>query len=282
MDAKAKNNFFYRALCGAFLGISIIAPGVSGSIMAVIMGVYDDLIDIISDPFKNFKRNVIYVFPMCLGAGLSMILSLKLLRILFDNYPTPAYLLFISLIVGSLPMVFKEAEPDKFKPKYIPGILCAFAFALTVGLLAKNNVAVSVEAAAGASSLAYFSLCGGIAGITSMIPGMSVSMVLMTLGVYEPLLEQAADLNVWKVGPVAVCFIIGMVLFSKLTKFVFRKYHCLGYFLVLGFMFGSVISIFPGLPSGLTDWLASAAAVCVGLGISYLFKVLGKKFGTGD
>ena len=59
MSKSGVTGFFYRMLCGAFLGISIIAPGISGSIMAVMMGIYDELIGIISNPFKNLKKNII-------------------------------------------------------------------------------------------------------------------------------------------------------------------------------------------------------------------------------
>ena len=63
MNKSSTGNFFYRMLCGAFLGISVIAPGISGSIMAVMMGIYDDLINIISNPFRNFKKNFSSFFP---------------------------------------------------------------------------------------------------------------------------------------------------------------------------------------------------------------------------
>ena len=79
MNNKGLKNFFYRMLCGAFLGISVIAPRISGSIMAVMMGIYDELITIISNPFKNFKKNVFYLLPMVLGAFVSMLALIKAL-----------------------------------------------------------------------------------------------------------------------------------------------------------------------------------------------------------
>ena len=281
MAKKASGNFFYRVLCGAFLGISIIAPGISGSIMAVMMGIYDDLLEIVSNPLKNFKRNFIYVLPMGIGAVLSIFLLLQVFDFLFENYPTPAYLLFIGLIAGSMPTVFEEIKKP-YKKRYIIGLLCAFAFALAIGLLAKGGAITTAATVSGTLPLWYLSLCGAVAGITSMIPGMSVSMMLMMLGVYEPLLDAAAKLDVLTVAPVALCFLVGMVLFSKLTKLIFQKYRNFAYFMVLGFMAGSIINIFPGLPSGLLEWLLSVAAVGVGVGISILFRQLGKKFKTGD
>jgi len=282
IDVKTKNNFIYRFLCGVLIGISIIAPGISGSIMAVMMGIYDELINIISNPFKNFKKNCIYILPMCIGAVFSIGVFLQLFRLLFYYYKTPAFLLFISLIAGSMPTVLKEANSNGFNKKFVAGILGAFIFAITIGLLGKNEVVVAVDttAATEATKAIYFPLCGGIAGITSMIPGMSVSMVLMMFNVYTPLLEAAANFDILTIAPVAICFLIGMILFSKLTKIIFRRFHNFAYFMVFGFMSGTLISIFPPLPVGLLDWILSVIAISIGIFTSILFRWLGKKFNT--
>lgn len=297
MSKSKANNFFYRMLCGAFLGISVIAPGISGSIMAVMMGIYDDLINIISNPFKKFKKNFFYLLPMVLGALISMVLLIKVLDFLFENYTVPAYLLFMSLIAGSIPTVIDEAKAEPIKKKYFIGTVLAFAFALTIGILGKSNVAIGVDTS-NTASLAmkiYLPVCGGIAGMMSMVPGMSISMLLMMFGIYEPLLGLATGLmspdrwfsSVWfgegiTVATVVLAFLIGMVLFSNITKTVFKKHHSLGFLMVLGFMSGSIVSIFPGLPSGLLNWILSVVAIAIGLSISYLFKVLGKKFNVEE
>lgn len=275
-ELKSKSNFFYRMLCGFFLGISVIAPGVSGSIMAVMMGIYDELINIISNPFKNFKKNFLYLLPMGIGAVLSILILIQLLSFMFENYPVPSYLLFIGLIGGSLPTVFKEANTDGFKRRYIIAVTVAFSFALTIGLFAKFGITVAADTA----NFFYYPACGSVAGVTSMIPGMSVSMVLMMLNAYEPLLEAAKTFDFITVIPVTVCFLVGMILFSNFTKFIFRRYHNFAYFMVLGFMSGSIISIFPGLPNGLLNWIFSIAAITAGIFISYVFQRLGKSFRT--
>lgn len=292
MNKSKTNNFFYRMLCGAFLGISVIAPGISGSIMAVMMGIYDDLINIISNPFKNFKKNFMYLLPMVLGAVASMLLLLKALDFLFENYTVPAYLLFMSLIAGSVPTVIDEARQKPIKKRYFLGTALAFAFALTIGILAKSDFAI---ASGSIPTEIYFPVCGAISGMMSMVPGMSISMLLMMFGIYEPLLSLATGLMspdrwftpAWfgeaiTVGTVVLAFLIGMVLFSNITKTVFKKYHSLGFLMVLGFMSGSIVSIFPGLPKGLLNWILSIVAISIGLSISYLFKVLGKKFNVEE
>ncbi len=292
MDKAKLSKFFYRMLCGAFLGISVIAPGISGSIMAVMMGIYDDLINIISNPFKNLKSNIIYVFPMVIGAGISMILLLRALNFLFANYTIPAYLLFMSLIVGSVPTVIDEAKKGVIKKKYFIGTVIAFLFAVTIGFLAKSDFAFSFnfETVTSTAMRIYMPVCGAISGMMSMVPGMSISMLLMMFGIYEPLLVLANDImdtslwfgsawftNVFIVAMVGVAFVIGMMLFSNITKIVFKKHHSLGFLMVFGFMSGSVVSVFPGLPVGFTNWLLSFICIAIGLSVSYLFKVLGKR-----
>ena len=297
MNKSSTGNFFYRMLCGAFLGISVIAPGISGSIMAVMMGIYDDLINIISNPFRNFKKNFFFLLPMGIGAVISMLLLIKALDFLFANYTVPAYLLFMSLILGSVPTVIEEAKKDTIKKKYFAGTVLAFAFALTIGLLAKFDLTVAVDTTnvLSTSMRIYLPVCGFIAGMMSMLPGMSISMLLMMFSVYEPLLSLATDImefssfftTVWcsqvlTVGTVAASFLAGMVLFSNVTKKVLEKHHGLGFLMVLGFMFGSIVSIFPGFPKGFVNWILTLAAVAIGISVSCLFKMLGKKFNVEE
>lgn len=291
MDDNSKKGFFYRMLCGAFLGISVIAPGVSGSIMAVMMGIYDELINIISNPFKNLKENIIYGFPMGIGAGLSVLIFINLLEFMFSNYPTPSYLLFISLIAGSMPTVLKEGKETGFKKRYLIGTVLALSFALSIGLLGKSDFSFGFGTNdLSNSQTAYFALSGGISGMTSMIPGMSVSMILMMFGVYEPLLSAVSELtkltnipqNLFILIPTGTCFVLGMVVLSNFTKIVFRKFRSLAYFMVLGFMTGSLISVFPGLPTGTTEWILSIAAILIGIAVSILFKKLGQKFNVSE
>lgn len=280
-------------LCGAFLGISVIAPGISGSIMAVMMGMYNDLINVISNPFKNFKKNFFFMLPMGIGAVVSIILGILGLKSLFDTFPVPTTLLFMALILGSVPMVIEEAKKEPIKKSYFIGTAIAFAFALTIGLLAKSGDIIPVDTSniLSVSMRIYVPICCFIAGMMSMLPGMSISMLLMMFSIYQPLLDLASDLmskeamftSVWysgvlSVGISAVAFLIGMVLFSNVTKRVMDKYHSLGFLMVLGFMFGSIISIFPGLPSDALNWVLSIAAILVGVSISLLFRFLGKKF----
>jgi len=272
-------SFFYRILCGFCLGISVFAPGISGSIMAIIMGIYDRLLDIASNPFRNFKGNVRFLFPLGLGAALSLVSFILAFSYLFETYEKAVFMLFIGLIVGNLPMVYKEARKSRFKWYYIPGAVAAFAVALTVGILSEGVGETQIAHAN--TSLIYIALSGVLAGFASLIPGMSVSMILIVMGVYDYLIAAAKALDIITVGVVGVAFVLSMMASSKLIKFVFSKFSGMAHFMVLGFLVGSVSGIFFTLPEG-GSHLAGAVMLVIGLAVSLLFVYLGKKVSIDD
>ena len=212
----------YRVLCGFCLGISVFAPGISGSIMAIIMGIYDRLLDIASDPFKNFKKNFMYLLPMGIGAFISLVLFILVFSYLFETYEKAVFMLFIGLIVGNLPVVYKEARKSEFKWYYILGTVAALAVALTVSIMSEGAGEMQVAKNTG---LIYVAVSGALAGFASLIPGMSVSMILIVMGVYDYLIAAAKSLDVITVGVVGVSFVLSMVVSSKLIKFVFEKFN---------------------------------------------------------
>lgn len=272
-------NFLYRIFCGFFLGISIFAPGVSGSVMAVMMGIYEKLLEIVSNPFKNLKKNIIYLFPMGIGALLSFVCFILIFSYLFETYEKATYLLFMGLIAGNLPIVFKDASKDGIKKRYIIGSIVAFAVAITVGIL-RLNTGESIVTDVAQISLIYLAISGAIAGASSMVPGISISMILMVLGVYNALMMAAKSIDILVIGIVGICFVVAMIAFSNVTKYVFNKFSSLAHFMVFGFMCGSLGSIFLNLPKENINfnWFVGAIMFLIGIGISMMFVMLGKKF----
>ena len=270
-------SFLYRILCGFCLGISVFAPGISGSIMAIIMGIYDKLLDIASNPFKNFKKNFNFLLPLGIGALISLVLFILVFSYLFETYEKAVFMLFIGLVVGNLPMVYKEARKSKFKWYYILGTAAAIAIALVVGIMSEGVGETHIQN----TSLLYIALSGGLAGFASLVPGMSVSMILIVMGVYDYLIGAAKSLEIVTIAVVGVAFVLSMIVSSKLIKFVFSKFSGMAHFMVLGFLIGSVSGIFFTLPKDGSN-LAGTIMLIIGLAISLLFVYLGKKVNIDD
>ena len=273
--------FLFRMLCGFFLAASILAPGVSGSVIAVMMGIYTDLIEIVSNPFKNLKKNILYLIPMGIGAVVSALLFVKLLGFLFSDYETQARMLFLGLVVGGLPDIWKQAKGRFLTPRNVLACLAALALSAGLGVLVK----LGVVASAVTPGIPLLCAAGFVAGVASMMPGMSVSTTLMMFGVYTFLMEAASayshDLahTVTTLLPVGLAFLVGMVLFSRLTKLVFRRFTTLAYYMVFGFMCGTLVAVWPEeAPAGTGGWISAALMLLLGLGLSMLFGFLGKRF----
>ena len=96
-------NFFLNVLRGAVIGISMIIPGVSGGTLAVLMNVYDKLINAISDLRRDFKNSFTFLLPIALGAVLGIVAMYYPLKFALTYAPFPTVLLFIGLMAGSLP-----------------------------------------------------------------------------------------------------------------------------------------------------------------------------------
>lgn len=272
-------SFLYRILCGFCLGISVFAPGISGSIMAIIMGIYDKLLDIASNPFKNFKKNFLFLLPLGIGAAISLVLFILVFSYLFEAYEKAVFMLFIGLIVGNLPMVYKEALKSRFKWYYSLGAFAATAIAYVVGIMSEGVGATQVVREN--TNLMHLALSGFLAGSASLVPGMSVSMILIVMGVYDYLIASAKALDIITIAVVGVAFVLSMIVSSKLIKFVFARFSGMAHFMVLGFLIGSVSGIFFTLPKDGSN-LAGAIMLVIGLAISLLFVYLGKKVDIDD
>ena len=275
--------FFYRIFCGFFLGLSVFAPGFSGSVIAIIMGIYQDLLSIASNPLKNFKQNVKYGLPLGLGVGISAVLFVIFFKFLFGTYEKATYFLFAGLIAGNLPVIYSEIKKCKFQKRYMLAFAGAFAVAFFLGSATSGGTA---DAEALSANLIMLSLGGFVAGGALLVPGMSVSMILIILGIYGHLIfgiELLLHFDFSYLLPIVlfcVCALAGLVMTSRQIKAVFRKFPGFANSMVLGFMSGSLVSILVRsmrLDTAGFTWLFGGAMLIAGLLISMFFLLLGRK-----
>ena len=173
-------------LKGMVIGIANIIPGVSGGTMAVSMGIYDRLIHCLTHLFSEFKENVKFVVPIGIGVVIALAGLPFVITPAFEHFPLQTNALFIGLIVGGLPAVWKKVKGSSIRLSHILPFL--FFFLLVVGMAALGET----EGKSADLSLSVFSVIklffvGVIASATMVIPGVSGSMVLLILGYYNPI-----------------------------------------------------------------------------------------------
>jgi len=275
--------FFYRVFCGFFLGLSVFAPGFSGSVVAIILGIYQDILRIVSNPFKKLRANILFCIPLGIGAAASAVLFVLGFKILFERYEKAAYLLFIGLIFGNLPEIVKQVRKCGFKKRYLIGGAAAFAAALALGLFAAGEAG---QASGGLTAgLPILALSGFLAGLAALVPGMSVSMILIITGVYGQLLFAADGFlrlrftYLLPFGVFGLCALAGLVLASTGIKALFDRYPGLANSMVFGIMGGALVGLLVQslrMADENFTWILGGCMLAAGLGVSMLFVLLGR------
>ena len=251
-----------NVLYGVIIGIANIIPGVSGGTMMVSMGIYDKIIHCITHLFKEFKKSVLYLLPIALGMGIAIIASAFGLEYLFDHFPVQTNLLFIGLVIGGLPAIWKRMQMTKEKKG---GKVHAGHIAVGLVFLAMVVILAAIGEKEGAAASMSFTLInvlklfgvGIISSATMVIPGVSGSMMLLLLGYYNPIIEQISDfiraLTAFDVNgilagcgvliPFGIGVVFGIFAIAKLVEIVFDKYPLYAYWAIIGLIVASPAAI---------------------------------------
>lgn len=262
---RMMQNLFF-VLAGVMFGLANVIPGVSGGTMAVVFGIYERLIGILSDPLRGIKKE--WKFLCVFGAGMvgGILAFGKLMNWLLERWPAQSAMFFVGVILGSLPMLFKSSFMSGGKVKISAGTAIAFlvGFGVMIPMIAAGNTdeakaAAKASAALGsvnAGQAALMLLLGVVASSTMIIPGISGSFVMLLLGVYGKIIAAVAALTsseivsaVVMLLPFGIGIVLGLVFCSRLIKFLLKKYPAVTYAAIFGFVTGSIGCVFPGFGS---------------------------------
>lgn len=240
---KHVKNFFK----GMVIGLATLVPGVSGGTMAIIMGVYDKLIHAISTYFQNWKNNTVLLLEIGAGGILGMALFSKLLENALNTYPAVMQFLFIGVILGGLPTLFKKSSSVG---KRVASDFIYLVLGFVIVLLMSSEPAAVTEMATsqGLLSTLFLFFAGIIIAIALVLPGISGSFMLLALGLYSVTLGAINDFNIAFLIPLGLGVVVGTLGTTKLIETMLHKYPSKTYMLIIGFVLGSLISVFPGIP----------------------------------
>ena len=114
--------------CGAIVGVANIIPGVSGGTMGVVLGVYQQMLEVMS--LKNLRKNIPFLIPFGLGAALGILGFSRAIEYLLANFPMATNFVFLGLIFGSVPMIGSKIQEMKGGKSLGLRSLAAFALML--------------------------------------------------------------------------------------------------------------------------------------------------------
>lgn len=256
---------------GVGVGIANIIPGVSGGTIAVITGLYDELVDAFGNFFTSdggWKRNLLFLAPVIVGILAGNIFFARVIGWLLERAPGATTWGFIGLIMGSIPYLVRRAGMQSLRWYHPLLFLAGLAVVLWMGLTPRPAASPPITELTALSALWVFS-AAFIASIAMIIPGVSGSFLLLLIGMYSTLQNSFSTLNV----PVILVFVggtlVGVVMVSKGIAALLRTFHGSTYVAIIGLVVGSGIALYPGFGMG-NNVALDGAGLAAGLGLSLL------------
>ncbi|MCM8709881.1 DUF368 domain-containing protein [Clostridium sp. SYSU_GA19001] len=263
--------YIINYLKGIVIGVATLVPGVSGGTMAIILGVYDDLIHAVSSFFKDWKNQIGILFQIGLGGITGILLFSRLMEEALKKYPFVMKFFFIGVICGGLPVLYRKSR--EVKRNSIDFIYLIIGFIIVFFMSEDTTATTTLATAQGLTSIIFLLIAGIIIAIALILPGISASFMLYTLGLYDITLNAINNRNIPFLIPLGLGLALGTLGTAKTIENLLQKHPGKTYMLILGFVAGSLMPAYPGLPQGLTI-LWSAAAFVIGF---ILIFWLGKK-----
>lgn len=230
------------------MGAADVVPGVSGGTIAFISGIYQELIDSISninlgligvlqkEGFLAFwkKANANFLVAILAGIVISALSVMNLMHYLLENHPIQVWSFFFGLVVASILFVGKQIKKWSILSILLLILSALGAFAITQMTMIDSS-----------SNLLYLFFCGAIAICAMILPGISGSFILVLLGSYATISSAVHNMEFKKLIIFFLGCFVGLLSFSKLLKWLFSKYENITLAILTGFILGSLNKIWP-------------------------------------
>ena len=253
-------NLFKDILRGVVIGIANAIPGVSGGTMMVSMGIYDKLIYSVTHLFKQPVKSIKTLLPYFIGMAIGIVGLAFAIVAMFEHIPFQTCMLFIGLILGGVPILTGHLKGVRFNLSHAVVFLIFFGSIILLQIFGGqgSDVALTVTPI----SLFKLVLVGIVAAATMVIPGVSGSMMLMTMGYYYPVIGSVKDFITALVAfdapkiihicmiliPFGIGVVVGIFAVAKLIEMLMDKYEALTYWGIMGLVVASPVVILMSAP----------------------------------
>lgn len=262
MKNNAVIKYILYLLQGVFIGVGAILPGISGGVLCVAFGIYEPMMELLTHPFRGLRKNYKMFIPIILGAMIGFILLAKAVELLFASFASVSLMLFLGLISGTLPELFKTSEKSDAKKSWTPFIL-ALVLAYFFFHLLENSVSTTVS-----PSFWSFLFCGLVWGLSLIIPGLSSSSILIYLGLYEPMTAGIGSFDLGVLIPLFLGIGASALLLARLVNLLFRKQYAVMSRIVLGFVIASSLKIVPATFASPVELIVALLCFAAGFAVA--------------
>lgn len=264
-----QENFLVRFIKGVIIALGFILPGVSGGVLAAIMGIYERMLSFMAHVRQNFKRDFLYFLPIGLGGIVGIGLLSKPLDFLLQHYQVIVLWGFAGTIIGTMPTLLRESTSKSSRDK----IDIAWFLGILIGgglfLFFMSEIFGTIPA-----NFLGFVIAGALIALGVLVPGLSPSNLLIILGLYSPMLKGFKSFDPMVFIPIAIGGIISMLVFSKAMERLIQNHHSRVYHFILGIVLASTILILVPNPYQ-NDGISYAGVSGSTIILSIIFFILG-------
>lgn len=270
---EKKTNFVLKAILwivqGCIVGIGAILPGVSGGTLCYAFGIYDQLLEVLSNPFKGIKKHWRMLIFVGIGGALGFVGFAGVTNWLLGLNEAVVLCVFVGLIAGTLPDIWKDAGSEGRNKFSIIALAVSFVSILTVFYVFKNVLTLTI-----APNFVGWLLCGLLWGLSFIVPGFSSSTLLLFFGIYDEMSAGISHLDFSVLIPLGIAMLATLLLLSKLMKFVFDKYHSIVSHCVMGFVIATTLMILPSFATSIGNIVSYVVSIAGGAVASFFFNIL--------
>jgi len=264
--------FLMRVVQGALIGGGAILPGISGGVLSVVFGIYRPMMEFLAHPIKALKKNLWLFVPIIVGVAIGFVGFAKLIDLLFTQDSPYPISLFVGLILGTVPMLWRTAgEKGRGKPEYLT-LFISFTLLLVVLAALSSGTRMNV----GLTPVWSF-ISGIVWGFSLVVPGLSSSSILLFFGLYEQIMAAAGNLDMSVIIPLIAGIGVVAVLFARMIDMLFEKHHGIASHAILGLVLASTIMIIPRTYQSVWQALLCLAVAAVGFVVALYMDKWGEK-----
>ena len=228
-----------RIVKGIVIALGFILPGISGGVLAAILGIYERMIGFLAHPFKDFKENVLYFIPVAIGMLLGIGLFSYPIGYLLETYQVFVLWSFAGAIIGTVPSLLKESTRESDRDKIDLAWFWTTFIISGLGLYALNFVVGTLSA-----NFLNLVLAGALLALGVLVPGLSPSNLLLILGLYAPMLTGFKTFDLLGTFfPIGIGAGATLIIFSKLMDYALNNYHSRVYHFIIGIVLSSTLLI---------------------------------------
>ena len=255
-----------RFFKGIVVGIGGVAPGLSGSVLLIIFGLYQKTLEALGTLFGNFRKNIAFLLPLVLGMFTGVLLFSRVIDHCLAYYEVPTRYCFLGLILGTLPMVWKEVKKEGFSPRFY-GVIAIAAFIGTWLFTVNTDAFPQVTDPTLLQSVAL----GVAVAATAIIPGVDPAVFLSTLGFYEMYVHALAVIETSVLLPMLAGLAMGAVGISFAMSQLFKRFYTTTYSVIFGIFLSMIPNMLNEHCSLGVDGQSAASILLMGLGFLLSF-----------